>query len=103
MNQITFELCLSMELELHSHLMINHTHLGDEVVGQITESEDVLFLWSIISASWDSAACTALLKKIAKMWTRVRGFSYASAWVEKMKVVQQKTAQKSKGLRKTLF
>ena len=79
-NQMTFELCLSMELELRSHLMIDHTHLGDEVVVvQITESEDVLFLWSIISASWDSAACTALLKKIAKMWTRVRGFSYASA------------------------
>ena len=30
-NDMTFELILSMELELRSHLMINHTHLGDEV------------------------------------------------------------------------
>jgi hypothetical protein len=36
------------------------------------------------------------------MWITVRGFSYASAWVEKMKVAQQKTTQKSKGLRKTI-
>ena len=89
-NDMTFELFLSMELELRSHLKINPTHLGDEVVVRITESEDVLFLWSIISASWDNDCSTALLKKIAKMWTTVRGFSYASAWVEKMKVAQQK-------------
>ena len=93
---MTFELFLSMELELRAHLKINHTHLGDEVVVQITESEDLLFLWSIISLSWDSDCSTALLKKIAKMWTRVRGFSYPSAWVEKMKVVQQKTTQNLK-------
>ena len=55
-----------MELELRSHLKINQTHLGDEVVVQITESEDVLFLWSIISVSWDSDCSTALLKKIAR-------------------------------------
>ena len=101
-NDMTFELFLSMELELRSHLKIKPTHLGDEVVVQITESEDVLFLWSIISVSWDSDCSTALLKKIAKMWITVRGFSYASAWVEKMKVAQQKTTQKSKGLRKTI-
>ena len=58
-----------MELEMHSHLKINHTHLGDEVVVQITEREDVLFLLSIISASWDSDCSTTLFKKIAKMWT----------------------------------
>ena len=87
-NDMTFELFLSMELELHTHLKINPTHLGDEVVLHFTESEDVLFLWSIISVSWDSDCSTALLKKIAKMWTTVRGFSYASAWVEKMKVAQ---------------
>ena len=69
-----------MELELRSHLLINPTHLGDEVVVQITESEDVLFLWSIISVSWDSDCSTALLK------ITVRGFAYASSWVEKMKL-----------------
>ena len=36
-NDMTFELFLSMELELRSHLKINHTHLGDEVVVQITD------------------------------------------------------------------
>ena len=69
-NDMTFERFLSTGLQLRSHLKINTTHLGDEVVVQITESEDVLFLWSIISASWDVNHCsTALLKKIAKMWT----------------------------------
>ena len=42
-NGMTFELFLCVELELRSHLMINPTHLGDEVVVQITESEDFSF------------------------------------------------------------
>ena len=41
MNDMTFELFLIMELELRSHLKINQTYLGDEVVVQITESEEV--------------------------------------------------------------
>ena len=49
---MTFELFLSMELELRSHLMINPTHLGDEVEVQITESDQ-------ISVSWDSDCSTA--------------------------------------------
>ena len=34
-NDMTFELFLSMELELRSHLKIKPTHLGDEVVVQM--------------------------------------------------------------------
>ena len=32
-----------------------------------------------------------------------RGFSYASAWIEKYKVAQKQTTQKSKGVRKQLI
>ncbi|KAL5506231.1 hypothetical protein EMCRGX_G007830 [Ephydatia muelleri] len=43
-------------------------HLGKEAVRRITESEDVLFYWCIISTSWDNDCSTALLNMIAKMW-----------------------------------
>ena len=43
---------------------------------------------------WAVICSTALLMKIAKMWITVRGFSYASAWVQKMKVTQQQSHTK---------
>ena len=42
----------------------------------------------------------ALLTLVVDMWVTIRGFSHASAWVEKYKVEQKKSTQKSKGLRK---
>ena len=39
---------------------------------------------------------------IVNHWVKIRGFSYASAWLEKFKTAQKKTTQKSKGIRKTL-
>ena len=101
-NNMTFELFFTMECVLRTQLEYNPIHLGKEAVRRITESEDVLFCWCIISTSWDDDCSTALLDMIAKMWSTIRGFSYASAWVDKIKVAQQQTTQKSKGFRKTL-
>ena len=49
MNDMTFELFLSMEFELTQQM-------------KLTESEDILFLWSLISVSWGSEYSTVLLK-----------------------------------------
>ena len=85
---MTFEQFFTTECVLRTQLEHNPIHLGIEAVRRITESEDGLFRWCIISASWDNDCSIALLDMIAKMWSTIRVFSYASAWVEKIKVAQ---------------
>ena len=52
---------------------------------------------------WEEEEAEALLEQVVKMWVTIRGFSYASAWVEKCKTASAKSLQKSKGLRKKLI
>ena len=53
----------------------------------------------MISADWEEAEAV-LLQMIIEHWVTVRGFSYASAFLEKYKRANKKTVQKSKGTRK---
>ena len=69
----------------------------------IIRNEDVQFLWSILSADWEDNTATALLQMVISEWVKIRGFSYASCWIEKYKSTQRKTLQKSKGVRKQLL
>lgn len=64
--------------------------------------EDVRHYWSLVSANWSEEE-TSKLSLISKKWMNVRGFSSASAFVEKYKQATKKTVQKSKGLRKNLI
>ena len=45
----------------------------------------------------------AKLSMVVDLWLTVCGYSYSSAWVEKYKVAQKKSTQKSKGIRKQLY
>ena len=99
-NNITFELFLAMEYELRSH--IGAENICKEAASHIKTSEDVLFLWDIISTNWEENVASLLLNQMVQLWIQIRGFSYASAWVEMYKVTHKKTTQKSKGLRKEL-
>ena len=65
----------------------------------LQQSEDVLFHWSMITATWDTIK---LMEMIVELWITVRGFSLASAWIEQYKKVTKKTLQKSKPLRKQI-
>ena len=67
------------------------------------EDEDVAFFWSLLSADWGEDDSKALLELFVDMFLTIRGFLFASAWMEKYKAASAKTLQKSKGLRKTLF
>ena len=67
------------------------------------EDEDVAFYWSMLSADWEECDSQALLELVVNMFVTIRGFSFASAWVEKYKTASAKSLQKSKGLRTTLI
>ena len=103
-NNNTFELFQAMEYELRQHLSINQVpSFGDHVNHAITENEDVQFFWSILSADWEEKSASVLLQMVVSQWVKIRGFSYASSWMEKYKTTQRKTIQKSKGVRKQLL
>ena len=72
------------------------------LVENLKQGESVLFLWSIIGAPWEEECCTWLLGMVVDMWIGTRGFSHATAWIERCKSAQKKNLQKAKALRKKL-
>ena len=103
-NNMTFELFLTMERELRCHVSSNPEteFTGSEIKMSLKQSKDVLFLWSIIGAGWEEEYCTHLLGMVVDMWVCIRGFSQATAWIERYKEAQKKNLQKAKALRKNL-
>ena len=100
-NNTTFDLFLAMEYELRTHIRV---HMFSENISQhIIENDNVQFYWSILSADWEEECSEALLEMIVSQWVKIRGFSYAGAWVERYKAEQKITTQKSKGVRKQLL
>ena len=95
-----------MEMELRKHLTTANATCGSSIkdiaLQQIMQNEDVLFYWSITSVNWDTAESNELLKLIVDHWITVRGFSFASGFMENFKKSIKKSTQKSKGLRKKL-
>ena len=91
-----------MECELRKHLSKLVPNF-DAVQQAIIRNEDVHFLWSILSADWEDKTASALLQMVISEWVKIRGFSYASCWIEKYKSTQRKTLQMSKGVRKQLL
>ena len=75
----------------------------EHIIASISENEDVLFLWSLVSADWEESSASALVEMIIRQWVKIRGFSYANAWIEQYKVAQKQTTQKSKGVHKQLI
>ncbi len=102
-NNSTFELFVSMEHHFRKHVCRFEAPDFEAATTAILSNEDVLFLWSIVSSDWEEDSATALLDMVVKEWVKIRGFSLASAWVEKYKVARKQTTQKSKGLRKQLI
>lgn len=66
------------------------------------QNDNVQF-WSNVCSDWEEEICDILLELIVNEWVTIRGFSYASAWVEKLKQETKMTTEKSKGLRKQLI
>lgn len=101
-----YQLLVSIEVEFRKHFTLGNTttneSLKDLAFHGIIESENVQFIWTVISANWELEEATELLKLIATHYITIRGFSFAIAFVETFKQSNRKSTQKAKGLRKTL-
>jgi len=77
-----------------------------QMIQNITNDEDVKFYWLIASADFeidDQEIHDLLLEKIAELYVTVRGFSYASGWLEKYKQRTKQATQRTKSLRRELY
>ena len=89
-NEMAFQVFLAMELELRNHLQSQHIpNFKTEVRKEILENEDVAFYWSILSCDWEVDESQALLELVVDLFLMIRGFSYASAWMEKYKAAEE--------------
>ena len=102
-NNATFQLFLAVENEFRSLLSAAPASCNPtECAEGITANEAVQCVWSSISVDWTKSCAETLLEMIVSEWVKIRGFSETSMYMETLKFQQQKTTQKSKGLRKQL-
>ena len=101
-NNRTFDVFVAIEEEVRKVLGRDMV-LNDDVKAKIASSENVEFFWSLVCTDWDEESSGVLLRMVVNQYVKMRGHSYASAWVEKFKAANKKTTQKSKGLRKQLI
>ena len=99
-NNVTFDLFLSMELTIRAYIISGYEI--DGLKAKLMDNDDILFYWSMLTASWEEGVAEKILTMIVDLWITIRGFSLASAWVEEFKAHNKKTLQKFKGLRKQL-
>ena len=59
--------------------------------------------WETLSTNWGEKESEALLSAIVDHYLTVRGYAYASNWMEKYKNRTKAKVQKSHGLRKNLL
>ena len=104
-DNITYDFLVEVELELRRHFTIANAtdqSLKELALQGIIQNENVLFYWELISINWESTEASELMKLMIQHYITIRGFSFASAFIEKYKQSSNKTTQKSKGLRKRL-
>ena len=107
--ETTFQLLCALEEEVRSQLHAlsspNTSGLRSQIVDKLINSEDVHFYWCITTADFnveDDEVHNYLLRMIVNLFVTVRGFSYASSWIEHHKQSLKKSTQRSKSLRKKI-
>ena len=98
-------LCLEEEVRPLLPSLLSETDKKEKIINELSTNEDVLFYWLIVGADFeedDERVHTELLRRIIELFVTIRGFSYASGWLEKYKQISKKGTQKSKSLRKRI-
>ena len=88
-NNVTFELYLAKNSKRCIRAVVLAGREFGEMKAQL-DDEDILFYWSVLTASWDDEVAITIFHMILDMWITIRGFSTASAWVEQFKTSNKK-------------
>ena len=76
--------------------------IKEKLTRSITTNEEVLFHWEMACANCEEEESKTLFAMVVDLWVTMRGFAYASSWMELYKQTSKKAVQKSKGLRRKL-
>ena len=103
-NDATYLVFTAMEEALRRHINATDASLVNikHAVPIVRSDKDVLFHWAMVSVNWNEKEASVLFSIIVEHWITLRGFSFASALMEKYKQSCRKRIQKSKGVRKRL-
>lgn len=104
-NTHSFFLCLEEEIRPLFPPLLSETDKKDKIINELSANEDVLFYWLIVGEDFDEddqRVHTELLRRVIELYVTIRGFSYASGWLEKYKQINKKGTQKYKSLRKRI-
>ena len=89
-NTHSFFLCLEEEVRIHIQLLLNEGNKKQKIIQELIDNENVQFYWLIVGADFEEdnqEVHSELLRRIVELFVTMRGFSYASAWLEKYKQV----------------
>lgn len=106
-NDNVYTMFYLIEENIRKHLKVQsakklNMDTKDTILDDIYTNEDILFQWSLLSASVDENVGMIILQKIANLYVTIRGFAFASSCLELYKQQYKKKTQKSKSLRKKL-
>lgn len=102
-NEMMYQMMKQMEITVRPYLRSENITLKDDAIKAISLDENVLFYWELLSGMWEEDERDSLLKMIIELWVTIRGFGYASGWLEHYKQSTKTSLQKSKGVRKKLI
>lgn len=106
LNHVTqnmYLLLVEMEYVIRAVLKGSLEGFKERAYDAIQSSECVRRCWGTISEEWDREESEVLFKMIMELLVTMRGFSFASDWIELYKIRNKKSVQKSKGKRKELL
>ena len=104
-NSSMFTFMSKMELVIKTFLMRHpsvRSDLKSTLAGLVSQDDEVKRSWDDVSSEWESDEASVLFSMITELWITMRGFGYASQWVEKWKQETKTLVQKTQGLRKKL-
>lgn len=99
-NEGTFMMFQAMEEEVREHFRMGKVSTMSEgyratVVKAIIKNEDVAFYWCMLTTDISSDNADTLLHMLVELWVTIRGFSFASGWIELYKQENKKHCLKS--------
>ena len=84
-----YSLIVAMELRLQTILQQATYHsqnIKENAIASIMECDEVKYHWNMLSVSWElEVRQKGTFPIITELWVTMRGFAYASAWVEQPK------------------
>lgn len=101
-----FFCALEEEVQVQLKFLPESASARKKMIKAILAGEDVQFYWLIVTADFKSdkdEVQSILLSMIAELYLTMRGFSFASTWIELYKQSAKKSTQKSKSLRRDLY